>query len=53
MKEDMEMIQLLEGGAYLVDGKQIIPADGEASAKLKAAVGVCPAPEEAKKSTIA
>ena len=47
------MIQLLEGGAYLVDGKQIIPADGEASAKLKAAVGVCPAPEEAKKSTIA
>ena len=53
MKEDMEMIQLLEGGAYLVDGKQIIPADGEASAKLKAAVGVSPAPEEAKKSTIA
>ena len=53
MKEDIEMIQLLNGGAYLVDGKQVIPAGGEAAAKLKAAAGVSPAPEEAKKNTIA
>ena len=42
MKEDIEMIQLLNGGAYLVDGKQVIPAGGEAAAKLKAAAGVSP-----------
>ena len=53
MKEDIEMIQLLNGGAYLVDGKQVIPAGGEAAAELKAAAGVSPAPEEAKKNTIA
>ena len=47
------MIQLLNGGAYLVDGKQVIPAGGEAAAELKSAAGVSPAPEEAKKNTIA
>ena len=43
------MIQLLEGGAYLVDGKQVIAADSEAPDRLQAAAGVSPSPEEAKK----
>ncbi len=47
------MIQLLEGGAYLVDGKQVIAADSEAPARLQAAAGVSPSPEEAKKNTMA
>jgi aconitate hydratase len=47
------MIQLLEGGAYLVNGNQVIAADGEAPAKLQAAAGTSPSPEEAKKNTIA
>ncbi len=47
------MIQLLNSGAYLVDGTQVIPADAHAEAKLQAAAGVSPSPEEAKKNTIA
>ena len=47
------MIKLLDGGAYLVNGSTVIPADAEAPAALKAAAGVCPMPEEAKKETIA
>ena len=47
------MIQLLEGGAYLVDGKQVIAADSEAPDRLQAAAGVSPSPEEAKKNTMA
>ena len=47
------MIQLLNGGAYLVDGNQVIAADADAGAKLQAAAGVSPSPEEARKNTIA
>ena len=47
------MIQLLDGGAYLVNGQTVIPADGEAAAKLRAEAGVSPSPEEARKQTIA
>ena len=34
------MIQLLDGGAYLVNGRRVIPADGEAAARLQAEAGV-------------
>ena len=47
------MIQLFNSGAYLVDGNQVIPADADAAAKLQAAAGVSPSPEEARKNTIA
>ncbi|HIV25841.1 MAG TPA: hydratase [Candidatus Scatomonas pullistercoris] len=47
------MIQLLDGGAYLVKGQTLIPADGEAAARLQAEAGVSPSPEEARKETIA
>lgn len=35
------MIKLLDGGAYLVRGEQVIADDHEAQAKLTAAAGVC------------
>ena len=47
------MIKLLDGGAYLVRGEQVIADDHEAQAKLTAAAGVCPSREEAAKNTIA
>ena len=46
------MIQLLEGGAWLVDGVQVIPDGPEASAAVEAAAGKKPVKEEAKKETI-
>ncbi len=47
------MIKLLEGGAYLLNGTEVIPADAEAPAKIQAAAGVSADPAEAKKNTIA
>ena len=47
------MIQLLDGGAYLVNGRRVIPADGEAAARLQAEAGVSTTAEEARKQTIA
>ena len=47
------MIQLLEGGAYLVDGRELIPDDAQAAGVLKDRLGVCPSREEAAKETIA
>lgn len=48
------MIELLDSGAYLVDGREIIKDDSEARAALQAKVGPqAPAKEEAKKGTIA
>ncbi|MDO4616045.1 MAG: hydratase [Lachnospiraceae bacterium] len=47
------MIQLLEGGAYLLNGTEVIPADAEAAAKIQAKTGAAPDMEEAKKNTIA
>ncbi len=47
------MIKLLDGGAYLLNGTDVIPADAEAAAKIKAAAGVSADPAEAKKNTIA
>ena len=46
------MIQLLEGGAWLVNGNQVIPDGPEAAAAVEAAVGKKPVKEEAKKETI-
>ena len=46
------MIKLLEGGAWLVDGAQVIPDGPEAAAAVEAAVGKKPVKEEAKKETI-
>ena len=48
------MIQLLEGGAYLVDGKQVIAADQRSAGQdCRRRAGVSPSPEEAKKNTMA
>ncbi|MDO4489879.1 MAG: hydratase [Lachnospiraceae bacterium] len=47
------MIKLLDGGAYLLNGTEVIPADAEASAKIQAATGASVDPVEAKKNTIA
>lgn len=46
------MIQLMDTGAYLVRGEQLIADDQEAQAKLKSVAGVCPSKEEASKNTI-
>ena len=48
------MIELLQNGAYLVNGTEIIEDNNEAKDKLYAAVGPeAPSKEEAKKGTIA
>ena len=46
------MIRLLEGGAWLVDGTQVIPDGPEAAAAVEAATGKKPVKEDAKKETI-
>lgn len=47
------MVTLLQGGAYLVNGTEIVPDNSEAQAALKAKTGKDITKEEAKKSTIA
>lgn len=47
------MIQLLDGGAYLVNGQTVIPDDGQAAARLQAETGAVLSQEEARKQTIA
>ncbi len=47
------MITLLQGGAYLVNGTQIVPEGPEAAAALKAKLGREVSKEEAAKNTIA
>ncbi|MBQ7919578.1 MAG: hydratase [Lachnospiraceae bacterium] len=47
------MIELLQGGAYLVGGGTVIPDSAEATAAVKAASGVDITKEDAKKNTIA
>ncbi len=47
------MVTLLEGGAYLVNGSEIVPDNGEAQAAIKAKTGRKITGEEAAKNTIA
>ena len=47
------MIQLLNSGAYLLNGTEIVPDDAEALACVKAKTGVDTSKEEAAKNTIA
>lgn len=47
------MVTLLQSGAYLVNGTEIVPDNGEAQAALKAKTGKDITKEEAKKSTMA
>ena len=47
------MINVLEGGAYLINGTEIIPDTADASAAVKSKTGKDVAREEAKKGTIA
>jgi aconitate hydratase len=47
------MITLLDGGAYLVNGTEIVADDSQAQAALKAKTGKEISKEEAKKQTIA
>lgn len=48
-----EMVSLLEGGAYLLRGTEIIPDSPEAAAQIKAKTGKEISKEQAKKETIA
>ena len=48
------MVKLSDGGAYLLNGNEIIPDNGEAEAVLKSKLGEgAPSKEEARKNTIA
>ena len=47
------MVSLLEGGAYLVHGTEIVPDNQEAAAAIKAKTGKDITKEQAKKETIA
>lgn len=47
------MIKLYDGGAYLVNGAEIIEDNAEAGAKIRQLTGDVPAKEEAAKETIA
>ena len=47
------MIQLLNSGAYLLNGTEIVPDDADALALVKAKTGVDTCKEEAAKNTIA
>jgi len=47
------MVSLLEGGAYLVNGTEIVPDNGEATVAIKSKTGVEITKEEAAKNTIA
>ncbi len=47
------MITLYDTGAYLLNGTELIPDDGEAGKKLEAKLGQAPDKKEASKNTIA
>ena len=47
------MIKLLNGGAYVLNGTEIIPDTEETPAILKSRLGNVPSKEEARKQTIA
>ena len=47
------MVQVLGSGAYLVNGVEIIPDDGQAGVALKAKTGREISKESARKGTIA
>ena len=47
------MVQLMEGGAYLVNGTEIVPDTKDAASVLESQIGKAPTKEEAKKQTIA
>ena len=47
------MVQLLEGGAYLLNGTEIIPDTKDAPSVLESQLGSVPSKEEARKQTIA
>ena len=47
------MVQLLEGGAYLLNGTEIIPDTRDAQSVLESQLGSVPSKEEARKQTIA
>ncbi len=47
------MVTLLESGAYLLNGKEIVPDDGEAQAAVRARTGRETSKEEARRNTIA
>jgi aconitate hydratase len=49
----MDMVTLLESGAYLVNGTDIVPDNSEAAAAIKAKTGRNITKEDARKSTIA
>ena len=47
------MVQLFEGGAYLLNGTELVPDTKDASSVLESQLGVVPSKEDAKKQTIA
>lgn len=50
-KEGLRMIQLYDGGVYLVNGKDIVPE--QEAAKVQQLTGKTVSKEDAKKGTIA
>ncbi|MDF2878538.1 MAG: hydratase, partial [Clostridia bacterium] len=54
MKEEWIVVKLFEGGAYLIDGKELIHDDNEALKLLKQKLGdQVPSKDEASQNTIA
>ncbi len=47
------MIKLLDGGAWLLNGTEVIPDGADAAAAISAKLGNCPSKEEASQNTIA
>ena len=47
------MVQLYDGGAYVLNGTEIIPDTADAAKILAGKMGAVPSREEAKKQTIA
>ncbi len=47
------MIRLYDGGAYLLNGTEVVPDGADAASILSAKTGSAPSKEEAKKNTIA
>ena len=43
------MVQLLEGGAYLLNGTEIVPDTKDAASVLESQLGSVPSKEDAKK----
>ena len=51
--EEKQMIRLTDGGAYLINGTELVEDNNEARAKVTSLTGSAPDKEQAKKETMA